>query len=53
MYAGSRAWGGGDGYTGTGHGMGGGKFTSVEIIESEFPCPVSYTHLTLPTILLV
>jgi N-methylhydantoinase B len=36
MYAGSRAWDGGDGYTGTGHGMGGGKFTSVEIIESEF-----------------
>ena len=36
MYAGSRAWDGGDGYTGTGHGSGGGKFTSVEIIESEF-----------------
>lgn len=37
MYAGSRAFDGGDGYTGVGHGFSGtGKFTSVEIVESEF-----------------
>ena len=37
MHAGSRAFDGGDGFTGTGHGFSGsGKFTSIEIIESEF-----------------
>jgi N-methylhydantoinase B len=37
MYAGARAWDGGDGHSGVGARATGGRFTSVEIIESEFP----------------
>ncbi len=37
MYAGARAWDGGDGHSGVGSRATGGRFTSVEIIESEFP----------------
>ena len=41
MYAGSRAWDGGDGFSGVGARATGGRFTSLEIIESEFPVDVS------------
>jgi N-methylhydantoinase B len=37
MYAGARAWDGGDGHSGVGARATGGRFTSIEIIESEFP----------------
>jgi N-methylhydantoinase B len=37
MYAGARAWEGGDGHSGVGARATGGRFTSVEVIESEFP----------------
>jgi len=37
MYAGARAWDGGDGFSGVGARATGGRFTSIEIIESEFP----------------
>ena len=37
MYAGARAFDGGDGFSGVGARASGGRFTSVEIIESEFP----------------
>ena len=41
MYAGARAWDGGDGFSGVGARASGGRFTSVEIIESEFPVDVA------------
>jgi len=37
MYAGARAWDGGDGFTGVGTRATGGRFTSIEVLESEFP----------------
>ena len=47
MYAGARAWDGGDGFTGVGARASGGRFTSLEIIESEFPVDVTRFE-TLP-----
>ena len=41
MYAGARAWDGGDGFSGVGARATGGRFTSLEIIESEFPVDVT------------
>ena len=41
MYAGARAWDGGDGHSGVGSRASGGRFTSLEIIESEFPVEVT------------
>jgi N-methylhydantoinase B len=41
MYAGARAWDGGDGHSGVGARASGGRFTSLEIIESEFPVEVT------------
>ena len=40
LYAGARAWDGADGFSGVGASTSGGRFTSVEIIESEFPVDV-------------
>ena len=45
MYAGARAWDGGDGFSGVGARASGGRFTSVEIIESEFPVDVTRFHV--------
>ena len=46
LLAGSRGWDGGDGFTGTGHDFdGGSKFTSVEILESEFPVELGQFRL--------
>jgi N-methylhydantoinase B len=41
MYAGARAWDGGDGFSGVGARASGGRFTSIEIIETEFPVEVT------------
>ena len=49
MYAGARAWDGGDGHSGVGARATGGRFTSVEIIESEFPVQMTKFEVLLDT----